>query len=217
MGGTTTAKRGDARNASRHSSHLRHEVLGVLLIALSILALLSLVSFSPQDPALFRSLTAPRSITGGAHNMIGTAGAILASVLFKTVGGAAYLLPCLLGVVGIRCFQGSGGGVTLRRTCGALASASCLSGLLHLELTGVPTLSHGMVFRGAAGGLVGQVLAEGLQRYFATTGAHIILGACLLVSLLTVTPVSLATLLGRTPAWWERSAGKIALRRKWAS
>ena len=210
MGGTTTAKRGDARTASRHSSHLRHEVLGVLLIALSILALLSLVSFSPYDHAVFRSLTAARSTPGGAQNMIGTAGATLAGVLFKTVGGAAYLLPCLLGIVGLRCFQGSGGGVTLRRTGGVLASAACLSGLFHLELTGVPTLSSGMVSRGAAGGLVGQMLAEGLQRYFATTGAHIILGAGLLVSLLTVTPMSLAMLLGRTSVWWGQGAEKAA-------
>ena len=36
-----------------------------------------------------------------------------------------------------------------------------LSALLHLEVTAVPTISSGWVNRGLAGGIIGQVLADG--------------------------------------------------------
>jgi S-DNA-T family DNA segregation ATPase FtsK/SpoIIIE len=94
--------------------------------------------------------------------------------------------------------------VTLRSAGGSLAAVLLLSGLTHLELTGVPTLTHGMVYRGMAGGKIGQFLAEGLRLYFATTGAHILLLAGLFVSLLVATPLSLAELGRRVPEWWEQ-------------
>ena len=49
MGVSTTAKRGDARSAPSRSSHVKREVIGVLLIAAGLLILLSLVSFVPGD------------------------------------------------------------------------------------------------------------------------------------------------------------------------
>ncbi|MER3425024.1 MAG: cell division protein FtsK, partial [Nitrospiraceae bacterium] len=45
--------------------------------------------------------------------------------------------------------------------------------------------------------------AEGLRGYFASTGAHILVLAGLLVSLLLATPMSLAEIWQRIPDWWE--------------
>ncbi|TAJ25601.1 MAG: hypothetical protein EPO64_07900, partial [Nitrospirae bacterium] len=74
----------------------------------------------------------------------------------------------------------------------------------HLELGAVPTLVSGWVYRGLAGGTIGQLLAGGLRNYFASTGAHILVLAGLVVSLLLSTPMSLAELWQRVPGWWAK-------------
>ena len=210
MGVSTTAKRGDARSASRQSAHLKHEVIGVLLITLSLLILLSLGSFAPTDVPLFGSGHSPAGSPAPTRNMIGAVGATLASALFWLVGGGAYLLPFLLAMLGVRCFVEGALTVTLRSAAGSAASLLCLSGLLHLEVTAVPTLSSGLVYRGMAGGVTGQVLADGLRGYFASTGAHIIMLAGLLVSLLLATPMSLTELWRRVPGWWNQLTEMVA-------
>lgn len=204
MGVSTTAKRGDARPASREPSHLKHEVIGVLLITVSLLTLLSLVSYAPTDRLLFATDPAGSASAPATKNMIGTVGATLAASLFWFVGGAAYLLPFLLAMLGARCFVEGALSVTLRSAGGSLAALFFLSGLLHLELAAVPTIASGWVYRGMAGGTIGQVLAGGLRSYFASTGAHILVLAGLVVSLLLATPMSLAELWQRMPGWWAK-------------
>lgn len=219
MGGATTTKRGDPRGQSKPTTHLKHEVIGVLLITMSLLTLLSLISFVPTDASLFGASSSGGPSAGPTRNMIGSAGATLASFLFGLVGGGAYLLSVLLAMLGARCFVEGELAVTLRSAAGSFAALLFLSGLLHLEVTAIPTLSSGFVYRGQAGGRVGQAMAEGLRGYFASTGAHIIVLAGLIISLLLATPMSLADLgrrlsqwwiacsefaILRVPAWWER-------------
>ncbi|HJU04130.1 MAG TPA: DNA translocase FtsK 4TM domain-containing protein, partial [Nitrospiraceae bacterium] len=200
MGASTTAKRGDARSASRQPSHLKHEVIGVVLLTFGLLSLLSLISFSPTDVPLFGASPSKAVPT---RNMIGTMGASLAASLFWLIGAGAYLLPFLLVMLGLRCFVEGALSVTLRSAAGSLAALIFLSALLHLELIGVPTLSSGFVLRGAAGGAVGAFIADGLRGYFASTGAHILVLAGLIVSLLLATPMSLSELWRRVPEWWR--------------
>jgi S-DNA-T family DNA segregation ATPase FtsK/SpoIIIE len=207
MGVSTTAKRGDARSTSREPSPLKHEVIGVLLITLSLLAVLSLISYVPDDPLLF---SPGSSETPPPRNMIGAVGATLSASLFWVMGGAAYLLPFLLAMLGTRCFVEGALTVTLRSAAGSLAALFFLSGLLHLEVTAVPTLSSGWVSRGMAGGVSGRLLADGLRNYFASTGAHIIVLSGLVVSLLLATPMSLVDLWQRVPGWWTSITEAIA-------
>ena len=204
MGASTSAKRGDARRASSPPSHLKREVIGVILVALSLLTLLSLVSFVPgEGKVLYGSMARPR-------NLIGSVGALFASSLFFLIGGAAYLFPLLLGLMGVRCFTQSTLSIRIRNAVASLGALLFLSGFLHLEVTAVPTLSSGFVYRGLAGGISGQLLAEGLRTYFASTGAHILIIAGFLVSILYTTPVSLARLALRLPEWWSRAASWVS-------
>ncbi|MGQ0811141.1 MAG: DNA translocase FtsK 4TM domain-containing protein [Nitrospiraceae bacterium] len=208
MGVSTTAKRGDARSASSPPSHLQHEVIGVLLITVSLLTLLSLVSFVPGEVKSIGS-----SVTGASgptRNLIGSAGALLASGFFALIGGAAYLFPFLLGLLGIRCFTRSPITLRLRNAGSSLAALLFLAALFHLEVIGVPTWSSGVVQRGMAGGLFGQLVGDGLRSYFASTGAHIIVLAGLLVSLLFAAPISLARVFQQLPAWWETVKTRLA-------
>ena len=96
--------------------------------------------------------------------------------------------------MGVRCFTQSDLSIRLRNAGASLAALLFFSAFLHLEVTAVPTISSGMIFRGQAGGLLGQVFADGLRAYFASTGAHILIIAGLLISLLFTTPLSLAQL-----------------------
>ena len=210
MGVSTTAKRGDARSAPSRSSHVKREVIGVLLIAVGLLILLSLVSFVPGDA---KSIAASGASGNQPKNMIGSVGALSAAACFFMVGGAAYLFPILLGLLGARCFTPIPLTMRLRNAGSGLAAMVFLSALLHLEVTAVPTISSGWVNRGMAGGIIGQVLADGVRSYFATTGAHIVVFTGLMVALLFTVPLSLTALLQRVPDWWvafrERMVGLV--------
>lgn len=198
MAVTTSAKRGEARGAASPSSHIKREVIGVVLIALALLTLLSLVSFVPGE------IKAGAAATPPSRNLIGSVGAFFASTLFWSIGGAAYLFPILLGFLGVRCFTQSDLSIRLRNAGASLAALLFLSGLFHLEIMAVPTVSSGLIYRGMAGGFFGQVLAESLRAYFASTGAHILIIAGLLVSLLFTAPISLAEIARRLPGWGNR-------------
>ncbi len=203
MGVTSSAKRGEARRAPAPPSHIRREVIGVILIALSLLTLLSLLSFVPGEPKVVAITGA--TVSPPTHNLIGSVGAVFSSLLFSLIGGAAYLFPILLGLMGARCFTQSDLSIRLRNAGASLAALLFLSAFLHLEVMAVPTISSGMVLRGQAGGLLGQVLADGLRAYFASTGAHILIIAGFLIALLFTTPLSLAQLAVQVPEWGRKT------------
>ncbi|HKC94415.1 MAG TPA: DNA translocase FtsK [Nitrospira sp.] len=202
MGVTSSAKRGETRRAPAPPSHIRREVIGVILIALSLLTLLSLLSFVPGEPKVVA--TTGSTVSPPTHNLIGSVGAVFSSLLFTLIGGAAYLFPILLGLMGARCFTQSELSIRLRNAGASLTALFFLSAFLHLEVTAVPTISSGLVFRGQAGGLFGQVLADALRAYFASTGAHILIIAGFLVALLFTTPLSLAQLAIQVPEWGRK-------------
>jgi DNA segregation ATPase FtsK/SpoIIIE, S-DNA-T family len=208
MGVTSSAKRGEARRPTAPPSHLKREVIGVILIALSLLTLLSLLSFVPGEPKVVATPNA--TVTPPTHNLIGSAGAVFSSLLFSLIGGAAYLFPVLLGLLGARCFTQSDLSIRVRNAAASVAALLFLSSLLHLEVTAVPTISSGMVFRGQAGGLFGQLLADGLRAYFANTGAHILLISGFVVALLFTTPLSLAQLAVQIPEWGRRGLAAVS-------
>jgi S-DNA-T family DNA segregation ATPase FtsK/SpoIIIE len=193
MAVTTSAKRGEARGAASSPSHIKREVIGVVLIALALLTLLSLLSFVSSEVKAGTSATPP------SRNLIGAVGAFFASTIFWTIGAAGYMFPILLGLMGVRCFTQDNLSIRLRNAAASLAALLFLAGFLHLEVTGVPTVSSGLIYRGMAGGVFGRMLAESLRIYFASTGAHILIMAGLLVSLLFTTSISLAVMVQRIP------------------
>jgi len=193
MAVTTSAKRGEARGAVSPPSHIKREVIGVVLIALALLTLLSLLSFVSGE------LKAVTSATPPSRNLISSVGAFFASTIFWSIGAAGYMFPILLGLMGVRCFTQDNLSIRLRNAAASLAALLFLSGFLHLEVTGVPTVSSGLIYRGMAGGVFGRLLAESLRIYFASTGAHILIMAGLLVSLLFTTSISLAVMVQRIP------------------
>ncbi len=183
---------------------------GVVLLTLALLLGLSLLSYSPRDPILFEESFHQESV----RNLIGKVGMTLATVVFAAVGGGGYLAPIALGILGGRCLLRGGLGVTLRCAGGFTALLLFLSMLLALHLPGVPTISSGWVQEGLAGGRVGGALSGLLVMYFAPVGAHIVIIAGLLLSVLVATPFSLVAL-GRQ--WAEMTATLREWARDWWS
>ena len=183
----------------------RHEMVGVVFLTMALLFGLSLLSYSPRDPILFEESFHSESI----DNWIGKVGMTLATGVFSAVGGGAYLLPIALGVLGFRCFLRGGMAITLRSAGGFTVLLLFLSMLLALRLRGIPTLGSGWVQLGLAGGHVGGFLSELLVAYFAPVGAHIVVTAGLVLSVLIATPVSLVTIA-------QQTAEGAATMREWA-
>lgn len=207
MGVTASVKRREARQAPSPPSHLQREVIGVVLIAISLLMLLSLLSFVPGEA---QTVAAGDPASRPPRNLIGSFGALLAGGLFYLIGGAAYLFPLLLGRLGIRCFSQSPASIRIRTAGSSLAAVFFLSAFLHLETTAIPTLASGMISRGVPGGAVGQLVGDGLRAVFAGTGAHILIIAGFLVSLLFTTPLSIGEAVRRIPQRWAGFRERLA-------
>jgi S-DNA-T family DNA segregation ATPase FtsK/SpoIIIE len=215
MGASTTAKRGDTRRVGSPPSHIRREIVAVVLITLGLLLLLSLLSYIPGDRPSNNGTSVGPSAASPSKNLIGTVGAATASALFWLIGAGAYVLPLFLIHVGIRCFMQGNVTVPLKTALYSTVALFSLSGFLHLELPGIPTLVGGVVQRGLSGGVIGQGLASFLKAYFASTGAHIILFSILLVTLLLSTSTSLAHLMDRLSGWMERGQELQSAIRDW--
>jgi S-DNA-T family DNA segregation ATPase FtsK/SpoIIIE len=72
------------------------ELVGLILMALAGLATMLLWTYSPDDPSLFSATDA------APQNALGLVGASLADPLHRALGWAAYGLPAMLGVWGLR-------------------------------------------------------------------------------------------------------------------
>ena len=200
MGATTSAKRGEARRAPSPPSHIQREVIGVILIALS-----SAHALEPSVVCAWRGEDGGDGVPDArsasqSHRFIRRVVGRWRSFMVSVERPISF--PVLLGRLGFRCFSQAPVSLRLRTAASSLAAVFFLSAFLHLETTGVPTLTSGMISRGMAGGVVGQTIAEGLRAVFAGTGAHILIITGFLVSLLLTTPLSLAEAVRRMPERW---------------
>jgi S-DNA-T family DNA segregation ATPase FtsK/SpoIIIE len=86
------------RKAPARSRIIASEIAGVLLMFLAAYLLVSLVGFDARDPSLF-SAVAPGA---GIHNYGGRLGAWLSDMTLQTFGFPAFLLPFMIGFLGLR-------------------------------------------------------------------------------------------------------------------
>lgn len=174
----------------------RNEIVAIVLLAVGLLLALCLVSaaFNPNDPSWNSAGQAE------THNWAGAIGANVASLLFQSIGLAAYLLPCLLLAAAWRRF----------RTLSIRAPFSRLVGLVLLTLAAASLLSISNlrpIFDSSVqpGGVVGTLISRGLASGLNTVGATVLLIAVAATGLLLATNFSFVGL-------YERLVGLIAER-----
>jgi len=182
-----------------------NELIGFLLCVSALLLFLAIASYSPLDP----SFNSASSLTGTqvARNWIGIVGAITSDLALQCFGLGAFLLPALIGILGMRWFRSRKVQAPLAKALGAcwlLIFVPALLALLpgHLRWMGVIPLE----------GISGRIVGDVLIHYLNLTGAYIVCGTFLAVALYLSTAFSFSALQIWVPT---RFAFAFALRDKW--
>ena len=158
------------------------EIAGVLLLFLAIYLLVSLIGFSKDDPSLF-SAVGPG---GKIHNYGGRLGAWLSDMVLQTFGFTAFLLPFMIGFLGLRAVM-TGERKHLLRKAGSFALLlAILCPLLILLLQDIPWRGTKVL----AGGLFGDLLSSLLNGVLNPTGTLIFLLAAAAVYAAFATAIS---------------------------
>jgi S-DNA-T family DNA segregation ATPase FtsK/SpoIIIE len=136
--------------------------------AVALLLLLALASYDASDPG-FSYTGEP----GRVSNLVGPAGAWLADVFLLLFGGPSFLFPVMLGYAGFLLFRPPAGEAPSRTTLGFR--------LLGFALTlatsaGIATLHFaGSTYPNSAGGILGDLVGNGLSHAFSFLGATLLL------------------------------------------
>ncbi len=178
---TRTAK----KNTSNTKTQARYnEIVGIALSALAVLLFLCLVTASETDPNLNTSTTWSET-----QNWIGIVGAIIADAFFQIFGLTAYVLPFLLGIIGIR--------FLFSKTL--YTPPARIIGTLLFVLTGASLLS----LFGFYGGIVGEFFTEISVSLLNNIGTGILFITLFLTSLILITSFSYASFIENYDIAWS--------------
>ena len=184
------------------------EIWGLVYFASGLLIFASLISFSPDDPS-FNSV----STSNNVKNLAGLLGSHLSDILFTLVGGAAYLVPFVLFLVGWKKLKRETASYTARIIGFSLLFLS-LPTFLHLHLERISLSYKGSI---PAGGLTGDLIASSLTGCCATFGAHVITFTFVVISTVIaigISPVDLSSSLWRRARLLQILKGMISRKEK---
>ncbi|NOQ93219.1 MAG: DUF87 domain-containing protein [Methylophaga sp.] len=169
----------------------------ILSVALAAYLLLSLWTYNPEDPAWSWSGSGGIIINGG-----GIVGALVADTLLFVFGLPGYLSPLMLGFSGWLLFSwgktaDSEGALHfwIIKAVGLIMALASASGLSTLSLTQYVTL-----LPEGAGGILGQVVGDGFESIFGTSGTSLLLLACFLTGVTLFTGLSWLRVIDRIGA-----------------
>ncbi len=179
---------------------LKREVVGVGLILISLLVAASLVSYSPLDPSPLHAST----LRDQPVNLAGPLGATISDLVFRLLGLAAFLIPVVALVFGVKLLRGR-----KEEHPGVLAV-----GWLILTLA-VPAalalVGEAVSWRGGTlpvGGFLGRGLGELLEAVAGPVGRLMMILFLLVVGVILVSGLSLGSglerLTGKLRAGWAR-------------
>ena len=182
------------RNGSRLTAAVARAVRESIVIALALVALtifMALASYSPTDPGF----STDTGNAAPAHNRIGLVGAWLSDVLFFLFGWPAFLFPLVLAAA---CWglqrRVSGENVSRLNTAVRIAGFVLLLG----ASCGLTTLHwQPGVLRQSAGGVVGELVGQGLAAGLNFLGATLLLIAAWMAGLSLAFHVSWLTVMDR--------------------
>ena len=159
------------------------EIIAVVLLALAVLTFLSLVTYSPNDWSLNTASTQK------TYNWVGVIGAVIADLMFQSIGLTAYFLPALLALIAWRFFRYRDSSVSVSRVIGYVFFVLSLAGLAELL--------------GLYGGIIGAFIERNLSWLLGNIGTGILLTAIFAASVLLITNLSLDSFLGNFSLAWE--------------
>jgi S-DNA-T family DNA segregation ATPase FtsK/SpoIIIE len=138
--------------------------------ALALIMLLALLTYDPADPGFSHTGTS----TGVLHNQIGTTGAWFADIAFYLCGMPAFLFPAMIMAAGWMLFSARMTDEPLNRT--VILSRSCGFLLALITSCGLATLHfHNPDLRETTGGVLGQLVGQGLESALGLLGATLLM------------------------------------------
>jgi DNA segregation ATPase FtsK/SpoIIIE, S-DNA-T family len=161
-----------------------NELIGFLLLASAALLFLALASYSPADP----SLNTAGSLNRSANNWIGIFGAVISDLMVQSVGVCVFLLPVMLGFLGLRWFKSrevSSPGAKALGGAILMIFAPALLALLPWQMRW-----HDAV---PLEGLLGRIVGDVLLHYFNQVGAYIISATVVAAAMYLSTAFSFST------------------------
>jgi S-DNA-T family DNA segregation ATPase FtsK/SpoIIIE len=198
---------GNASNLSEQLiATLRESALWVFG-ALAFVLWLALFSYDPGDPGFSQA-----SGSGEINNAVGRVGALIADLLFNLFGRPAYLFAVMVFYFGWMIFREQQTRQELTkfdyafRIGGFLATlvTSCALASLHFSDVG---------FRESAGGIVGQVVGDGLEFVMKLLGASVLLFFVWVASVSVFLGLSWLMIMDRIGHWcligWEQAKAKF--------
>ena len=123
---TSASQKKDARKKRLRSA----EVIGLLVLLFAVFTFISLVSYDAHDPS-WASVVSPGQKT---HNYGGKVGASLSEMFLQVFGLGAFILPIILGFLGVKALHPRSKGGSLLRIGGSLFLLFVLAGLFSLLL-----------------------------------------------------------------------------------
>jgi DNA segregation ATPase FtsK/SpoIIIE, S-DNA-T family len=201
-----------------------NEIIGMVVLVAATLLLLALASYTPSDPSFN---TVGRYVTGRpAHNWTGMVGAYLSDAMLQLIGVAAFLLPLVLGRLGICWMRSRPAGSPLAKTVG-LAMWVIFAPAAIALLPGSMLWRHSLPVEGT----MGRLLADFMVHYLNLPGAAIVLTLMVAVSLYLATTFTFNTarewatirfgFVQRLWEWWvqrrSRRAGEAAIEESYGS
>jgi DNA segregation ATPase FtsK/SpoIIIE, S-DNA-T family len=165
---------------STASVSYKNEIVTVIILAVAVILFVCLVTFNPDDS----SLNAASSRK--THNLIGTFGSSVATILLQTIGLTAYALPALLSFIAWQIFRLRSFRMPFARVIGLLLFVISSSSLLI-----VSGFTH--IFDGSthSGGVIGVMFSSLTIPWLGKIGSFIIFFALSVVGFLLVTNWSL--------------------------
>ncbi|HXE91043.1 MAG TPA: DNA translocase FtsK [Terriglobales bacterium] len=179
-----------------------NELIGFLVLIGALLLLLALASYSPLDP----SLNTAASPVGSrpARNWVGMVGAVIADLLMQVGGITIFLLPAMLGMLGLSWFRSRPVSSPVAKSLGCAALLLFLPTLLAL-LPWHPRWLGAVPIEG----LLGRIAGDLLVHYLNVAGAYVVALTAIAVALYLSTAFSFAA----SRLWLEtRFAFAIAAR-----
>lgn len=147
-----------------------NELLAIIVIAFSLLIFLCLITYSPTDWSLNTSSSQK------TQNWIGVVGAVVADLLFQSIGMSAYIFPALLALIGWRIFRSEKLIPGVSRLLGIVLFIISASGLVSLF--------------DFSGGVIGALFARFFIYLLSPIGAGILLLTLLVAAVLLLTNFS---------------------------
>lgn len=172
----------EKKSSASHS--LFKDLFGLVFLFFAVFTVLSLVSYSSQDPSFFTSAKTP------VRNLAGILGSHWASILWQTLGAAAYMQALIFLLAGIALFRRITSQAWIIATVNFLVLL--ISTAAFFGLWRKPISVGGSHF--SPGGLVGELLSGFFRSYLNTTGAALFSGFLLVFAISISTKVSVRDL-----------------------